>query len=281
MTTSEAPLLEPDLAVMPQPGRERRLAVLRGAGEVVLTLGVLLLLFAVYEVVVTGWESGAAQSAAAAQLDRDWQRPQPAAAAGVVPPAPPAGQPELRMYIPALGSDWIRTVLEGVDQDVLAKGPGHYPGAALPGSVGNVAIAGHRVGHGAPFDAAGDLRSCDAIVLETRTTWFVYRLLPFSEERADWARTAARRPECRGVAPLTGAYADVVGREIVAPTATQVIAPVADHPGARAALQMLTITTCHPRFSAHQRMILHAVLSAAYTKADLAPGWRPSELAQG
>lgn len=255
--------------------RESRRAVLRGAGELVLTIGVVVLLFAGYEVYATGWQTDGAQSAAAADLDRAWQGP-PAPDAVV---APAVGKPALRLHIPALGRGWVRTVLEGVGQDVLKSGPGHYPGTALPGVPGNVALAGHRVGHGAPFDGLGDLRSCDAVVLESRGTWFVYRLLPFQGEVDGWARTAAARPGCRGVAPLGGVYSTTPGREIVPPTATEVVVPVPHHPGAAPDQQLLTLTTCHPRFSARQRLVLHAVLVTSYAKAEHPPDWRPTELA--
>lgn len=282
MTVPKTTLLEPDLARLPRDRRDRHEALLRAIGEGVLTLGVVIMLFTGYEVVVTGWESAAAQSRAAADLDRQWGSSTGAKpVAGTVPVASAVGEPELRMYVPALGEDWTRTVLEGVGQDVLAAGPGHYPGTALPGALGNVAIAGHRVGHGAPFDAAGELQSCDAIVLEDRTTWFVYRLLPLSGEQNGWAKTSAARPRCRGVGPLSGVYANLPGREIVVPTSTQVIAPVPDQPGVAATRQLMTITTCNPRFSARQRLVLHAGLTVAYAKADHPGGWRPPDLAEG
>jgi sortase A len=279
--TSPPPLLsQPDAAVRPL--RDRR-APLRVAGELLLTLGAVVLLFAAYEILGTEWSAGEAQRGASEELDRLWRAPAPPAAptgpgvpgATAAGPAPAVGSPELRMYVPALGRGWVRTVLEGVGQDVLARGPGHYPGTALPGSPGNVAIAGHRVGHGAPFDAAADVRSCDAVVLEARTGWFVYRVLPFAGEQSAWSRTAAARPSCRGVAPLAG----VPGQEIVPPTGTEVIAPVPGRPGVAASAPLLTITTCNPRFSARQRLVLHAVLVATYPKAQHGPGWRPSELA--
>ena len=43
-------------------------------------------------------------------------------------------------------------VVSGTDEGDLALGPGHYLGTAMPGQAGNVAIAGHRTTHGAPFN---------------------------------------------------------------------------------------------------------------------------------
>ena len=61
----------------------------------------------------------------------------------------------------------------------------------------------------------------------------------------------------------------IAGREIVRPSATEVVSPTpdaaADAPPTGA---YLTLTTCHPRFSARQRMIIHARLDgAAISKA--------------
>ena len=58
-------------------------------------------------------------------------------------------------------------------------GPGHYtnPESALPGQVGNFAVAGHRVTHGQPFLNADQLKPGDAIVVQTDTYWYVYRML--------------------------------------------------------------------------------------------------------
>jgi sortase A len=55
----------------------------------------------------------------------------------------------------------------------------------------------------------------------------------------------------------------VPGREIVGPNAVQVLDPVPDHPDAAVTRALLTLTTCHPKYSANQRMIVHAVLSRA------------------
>jgi sortase A len=66
--------------------------------------------------------------------------------------------------------------VEGVALKALAKGPGHYPETPLPGRGSNVAIAGHRTTHGAPFWGLGTLDEGDRITLETATGRFVYRV---------------------------------------------------------------------------------------------------------
>ena len=40
-----------------------------------------------------------------------------------------------------------------------------------------------------------------------------------------------------------------------------VLAPVPDHPGRRPSERLMTMTTCHPKFTASQRMIVYAVLA--------------------
>ena len=59
------------------------------------------------------------------------------------------------LQIPAIGVD--QYVVVGTSETDLSKGPGHYVGSAMPGQAGNVAIAGHRTTHGAPFNRIGQL----------------------------------------------------------------------------------------------------------------------------
>jgi sortase A len=131
-------------------------------GEIIFTVGVLLLLFAGYELFVKGWLTGRAQDGLNEELDRQW-------AAGT-PPVP--GQPVGRLHIPRLETRWA--VVEGVGQADLRKGPGHYPSSDDPGEVGNLAIAGHRMP--SVFWNLDRMRKGDPIVVETRSGWFVYRV---------------------------------------------------------------------------------------------------------
>ena len=47
----------------------------------------------------------------------------------------------------------------------LDRGPGHWPGTAMPGQRGNVVIAGHRTSHGGIFRHINNLGSGDQIIL--------------------------------------------------------------------------------------------------------------------
>jgi sortase (surface protein transpeptidase) len=236
----------------------------RGLGEVLLTLGLVLALYTLYELYGTSVLTEQAQQAASARLQQTWTEPTTA------PPATATatGDPIARIRIPAFGPAWSYTVLEGTDQTVLAHGPGHYIGTPGPGEPGNVAIAGHRVGRGAPFDGLGRLASCDPIIVETRSSWLTYRVLPFAGETATWAGTKGTTPACAGVVVPSGAYTGLTGREIVLPSQVDVIGTVPDHPGLAPdrAERLLTLTTCNPRFSDRQRLIIHAVLTAASPK---------------
>ncbi len=78
-------------------------------------------------------------------------------------PSPPDGSVVARLQIPAIGLD--QYVVAGTSADQLSQGPGHYDGTAMPGQAGNVAIAGHRTTHGAPFNRLGQLVHGDRIIL--------------------------------------------------------------------------------------------------------------------
>jgi sortase (surface protein transpeptidase) len=186
------------------------------------------------------------------------------------------------MFIPAFGADYGFTNLAGTTEKTLEIGPGHYTDTGYPGQPGNFAVAGHRVGKGAPFNDVDLLGSCDAIVVETRYKWFVYRVLPKADEVDRWADVAAANPRCANVAPLGAPYDQVVGQQIVSPGQGEVIAPVPGKPGAEGSVgqqvSLMTLTTCHPRFSDRQRLIVHAVFVKGYDKNPAQPGATPPEL---
>lgn len=81
-----------------------------------------------------------------------------------------AGAPVARVVAAKIALDAI--VLEGVG-DELNAGPGHVPGSALPGEIGNAVISAHRDRH---FNRVDELAIGDTVVTETdvrRTTWVV------------------------------------------------------------------------------------------------------------
>lgn len=276
----------------PRTGGDRARTALGVTGEVLITLGVVVLLFVAYEVYVTNWLSAGKQHDATSALDQQWSDENVAP----VDPAnertekfrPGDGEGFAKLYVPAFGSDFVFTVLEGTSDRVLEAGPGHYRDTAFPGEPGNFAVAGHRVGKGAPFNDLDLLRSCDAIVVETRQNWFVYRVLPTRDEVAGWSTGRGGDPRCAGMNPLGKPYTGVVGQQVVLPSQNGVIAPVPDHPEltfdslpAEQRAALITLTTCHPRFSAAKRLVLHGVFVKQYPKDPANPAARPPELTEG
>jgi sortase A len=228
--------------------RQRVRALIHGLGQTLLTAGLVALLFVVYQLFVTDLLNDQRQEALSDRLRATWAEGQ----AWAPPPGGPAasaievpiGAAFAVLHIPRLGSDYRRVVLEGTAEAQLAQGPGHYPGTAMPGRPGNVAIAGHRVGKGSPFLDLDALRPGDPIVLETRDAWFVYRMLGDPD-----------------TGDLLGDPSGIPGRQIVKPEHIEVISVTPNgNTDASPSGAYLTLTTCHPRFSARQRLVIHAAL---------------------
>ncbi|GAA3053579.1 class E sortase [Actinokineospora globicatena] len=255
--------------------------VVRSLGEAMVTLGIVVLLFVVYEVWVTDLVSAEKQEDVTVALDEQWHQPTAADPQRQQKFEFADGEGMAKLYIPALGDDYHFTIVEGTSTADLETGPGHYKKSALPGQPGNFAVAGHRVGKGAPFNDLDLLSACDAMVVETQTSWFVYRMLPTNDDAKNWTAKAAD-PKCAGVAPQTGDYAKATGRQIVSPAQSEVVAPVPGNPSAKTPAaerqKMITLTTCHPKFSNRQRMILQGVLVREQPKNAAEPTAVPAEL---
>jgi sortase (surface protein transpeptidase) len=227
----------------PGRGRASRWPSVAGVvGELLVTGGLVVLLFVVYELFVTDLLNEGRQSDLSQQLHEQWD--EGTAASPTTPRADLTGGAFAVLYIPRLGLDYQRVVLDGTSEGQLTQGPGHYEGTALPGEPGNMGLAGHRVGKGSPFLDLDQLRPGDPIVVETVDSWFVYRVL------GDVA-----------TGDLEADPSGIPGQEIVRPTDIQVLSPIPNGPADAAPTgSYLTLTTCHPRFSARQRLIIHARL---------------------
>ena len=173
------------------------------------------------------------QDQASDQLRQDWTDDGVAAVAQT-------GEGFAFLHIPRLGPEWVKAVIEGVDEDTLLAGPGHFPGTAMPGEVGNFAMAGHRVGGGAYFNELDELQAGDAVVVETVDTWFVYRVTDSSIVTPETVNV---------VYPVPGGTMDDVPTQAV-----------------------LTMTTCNPEFSNAERLIVHALLESSVSKAEAPHG---------
>lgn len=226
-------------------------------GELLVTAGILVLLFVGWLVGWRGAVDSRAQAAAVADIELaiagpgasvpgtgSASAPGPGSAPSpdivLAPPSGPLtdGQVLGVLRIPRLGADWAKPIYEGVGAPILAKGIGHYPGTARAGEIGNLGLAGHRAGSGNPLLHIDDLVPGDAIVVETREGWSVYR---------------------------------VVRHTIVPPTGVQVLAPVPERPGATPTEAWLTLTSCDPPFTAKARYVVFARLEQTRLRAEGAP----------
>lgn len=242
MTSTAQPTAAPAGRETPPRAANAARTAARGLGEVLITAGLVLLLFVAYQLVWTNVEAGRAQGRVADQIRADWQR---APASGAPdgrersgPRASDFGRGFAFMRIPRLGRDYNVPVLEGVGLDVLAKGVGHYPDTAMPGKIGNFAVAGHRATNGEPFAYLDRLRTGDAIVVETRTRWLTYV---------------------------------VDSTRIVQPTDVWVIDPVPGQPDAVPRERLITLTTCNPRWASYERLIVFGHLEDTRPKSDGPP----------
>lgn len=235
--------------------------VLRGVGQTLITLGVVVVLFVVYEVWVSNWFAERANHQVRVSLQQQWQDgkdPLLSLPSGALPSLP-EGNGIANLYIPRFGRDYAWTVVEGTSDADLEKGPGHYIGTALPGRLGNFGVAGHRVGKGEPFLNLDKLRPGDPVIVETESEWFVYRV---KGDRRSGEITAKGKD-------------GIPGREIVSPTDGNVLLPVPDHFGApghpvKAHEKLMTMTTCHPKFTASQRMVVYAKIANEVPSSGLA-----------
>jgi sortase A len=217
---------------------------LRGIGQTLITFGVVILLFCAYELWFTNLYTARAQQHLRAQAG-DILSDTPPLPGTPEFPALRAGQGIAVLRIPRLGRGYLKVIVEGVGVGDLRKGPGHYPGTALPGQVGNFVVSGHRTTYGAPFNRLDEVNPGDAIVLETRTTWYVYR-------------------ETKEVT--------------VSPDALWVTYPVPGRIGQLPTRRLLTFTTCTPKYSASHRLVLFGALESAQLKGAGPP---PSVLSGG
>ena len=222
-------------------------------GRSMITIGVLLLLFVAYQLWGTGIRTAQAQdnledrfaarlesynsavattsSTTSTTLDPAVTTTSrlPATTAPPLPPEmiPPQGEVAGRIVMPTIGVDWW--FVEGVSVADLKKGPGHYPASPFPGQAGNAAIAGHRTTYGAPFGDVDQLQPGDEIQISTLQGEFTYLV-----------------------------------REtiIVSPSDVQVLNDDFwdfDRDGSPEP-NVLTLTACHPKYSARQRIIIGAEL---------------------
>lgn len=186
-------------------------------GELLMTTGALALLFVIYQLWWTNVLADKDMSNKGAALEQQWAK------SPALSPLP--NDAFAFMYIPRLGSDYRKVVMQGVDKNaVLDKGAiGHYTETAMPGAVGNFSVAAHRNTHGEPFRYLNTLQPGDKVVIETGTNWYTYQL------DKELPQTSPSNVGVIGKVPKGGPYTK---------------------PG-----DYITLTTCTPDFTSWYRLI--------------------------
>jgi sortase A len=207
---------------------DRMRAMLRAVGETSITAGLILMLFCAYLL----WGTGAYTQRQQLLLQRELAAER--AARERLRTVRP-GQALAVLRIPRLGHDYEYAIVEGVGATHLKRGPGHYPDSAMPGQTGNFVLSGHRTTYAAPFNEIDELERDDEIVVEAREARYTYR---------------------------------VTSQDIVRPDEVDVLAPVPGKPGIRPVRAFITLTTCHPEYSAAERLIVYGVLKETEPRSE-------------
>ena len=225
-----APAVVAPAVVAPAPTAGGRLSESRrqrmaDAATWVRNIGVLVILFAAWQVWGTSIGHSHAQASLRSQFSAEIKARGISTTDTLVPASvrlvqPPEGTVVAHLVIPAIGVD--QYVVQGTAETDLSMGPGHYIGTAMPGQEGNLAIAGHRTTYGAPFNELNELTLGDPVYVTTK-----------SGEKLTYVVSQA---------PVA-----------VAPTDVAVLNDAGDN--------RLTLTTCNPKFSATQRLVVVAELS--------------------
>jgi sortase A len=225
----------------------RRVSVVGVLGELLITAGVVVLMFLGWQVWWNSAVLSSQQSSAASKQSQEWleqgraeHAPPPTPTPGTTdygtPPvaaAPATAEPMAIMYVPRFGADWKRIIRESVDvQRVLNSydaGVGHYPGTQMPGEAGNFAIAAHDTGYGDAFLNVSKLQLGDKIYIQTKDGFYTYEFRNF---------------------------------EYVRPTAVNVLLPVPQVTGAAPTDRFITLTTCNPPYHAQERIAAYGVFDS-------------------
>jgi sortase A len=239
----------------------RRVSIAGVFGELLITAGVIVLLFIAWQNVFNSWYLNGKQDGAAAQLGQQWlEQSQSGAHSGSAPASIGDGQTALGpsaavpvektepthlaavavIYVPRFGAGWKRTIREGTDTPVLnsaTAGVGHYDNTAMPGAVGNFAVAAHDTGYGNTFLHVQNLQVGDKIYVQTPQGFYTYVFRNYL---------------------------------YVQPNAVQVLDPVPMKSGQKASDRIMTMTTCNPPYHSVERMAAYSVLESFSTKPPAA-----------
>ncbi len=262
--------------------------ILGGIGRFFITTGIVILLFVAYQLWGTGIQEASAQSDLGSDFDELLESvPETSstttapttttevtnttttttttipAAGGTIPVIDTelaeklfreGGEAIARINIPTI--DVQKVVVQGVQVEDLRNGPGHYRATVFPGQEGNSGIAGHRTTYGAPFNRIDELVPGDEIRVKTVQGDHVYRVMAAGD---------AYSPEAIGTLSdfQVPAGTEGLGHIIVGPEATWVLGDFGDN--------RITLTACHPKYSARERIIVAAELVSAPVGTPDAP----------
>ena len=206
---------------------------LRGAGWAFIGMGCFVLYFLVYQLVGTDLITNREQTDLRQKLAQEWAGPAPRSGASAlpVPKAPAIGHALGVIQIPKI--DLKKVIVQGANPEELALGPGHIPSTVMPGQAGTFGVSGHRTTHGRPFYRLNELAKGDTITIVTRYAIYTYK---------------------------------VTRLEVVAPTAVDVLDNVPGPTGKPRA--QIVLTTCNPRFSAAQRLVVFGDLSSSVANTE-------------
>lgn len=222
-----------------------------------MTAGIFMLLFLGWHVWYNDVVSGIAQNNAGSQLSEHWdnvplavrefdRNPGDSSGARLAPEPPVTASPAMftnfaTLIVPRFGDTFERPIAEGIDPkkvlNIRNAGIGHYPQSNDLGQIGNFAVAGHRTTYGAPFANIDQLRVGDRLYVETEAGWYVYRFRNL---------------------------------EYVWPKEVAVLKPVPQS-SAKAQDRLLTLTSCHPKLSAAERVIAYSAFETFFPRDNGAP----------
>jgi len=253
-----------DASPTPVHKRRRRPSVLGILGEVLITLGVLVLLFIVWQQwfnnIVVAEKYRAQSHSISEQLDKKAKAaPTPVATpnaqgsyAPAVTPQPGNTQVFGVLYVPRFGAQYSIPLAGGTTTaGTLDKiGVGHYDNTQMPGEIGNFAVAGHRTTHAAPFNKINTLQLGDKIFVKTAEGWYTYSFRNL---------------------------------EYVKPTEVSVLQAVPDAPTVDPSStdRLMTMTSCNPLYSATERIVAYSVFSSYQPLSAGIPAGLPASEVNG
>lgn len=157
---------------------KRGISPLAVLGIVVLTLVLAAAGWLGWMLIGTNMTARTASAEALAQIQQEWANTPPQSFEDDEAPAvdrPDNGEPAWVLRIPSLDGEW--PVFAGVGLDELNRGVGWYPGSAVPGELGNMAVTAHCVFNGEPFRRLLDLKVGDQVIVDTDDATFTYEMI--------------------------------------------------------------------------------------------------------